>query len=100
MSNKPLTLEENYKLMNSSDLIPTNWDIRPWATYVAFDFGFQIIAAGNYNKVYFKAVSRGCTVPHIENAAKILSSEQVKEHNNLLEKALSEKKLAKSLSNP
>jgi hypothetical protein len=92
MFNKPLTLEENYDLMNSSDKIPSGWNKFPWATYVAFDSCKQIVAAGNYNEVYYTAVSRGCTAPYIENATKILDDKKVKEHNSLLEKALSKKK--------
>jgi hypothetical protein len=96
MFDKQLTKEENYNLMNSSDKIDNNWDRRPWATYIAFNFNFQIVAVGNYDKVHYKAISRGCTTPYIENVVKILSSEQVKEHNNLLEKALLNKKTKKN----
>jgi hypothetical protein len=95
-----LTKEETYKLMNSSDKIPEGWNKRPWAVYVAFNFNFQIVAVGNgdefYDSVYYKAVSRGCTVPYIENTVKILTTEQVKEHNNLLEKILKDKKIGKN----
>ncbi len=84
-------MENNYELMNSSDIIPENWNKLPWAIYVALDFSKNIIAAGNYDKVYCKAVSRGCTVPYVENATKLLTQKQVNSHNNLLQKALSDK---------
>jgi hypothetical protein len=90
-----MTKEENYKLMDSSDKIPHGWDKFPWSTYVAFDLENEIIAAGNFQRIYYKAVSRGCNTPHILRAIHNIHPESVKEHNNLLEKALSSKETPK-----
>ncbi|MCX6751018.1 MAG: hypothetical protein NTZ83_06160 [Candidatus Pacearchaeota archaeon] len=90
--NEPLSIEENYKLMDSSDKIEEcmlcNY---PSAVYIAIDEVNHIVAAGSYNEcspnsVYHKAVSRGCLSPYICMASRILTPEAIKEHNNLLTK--------------
>lgn len=97
-----MTSEEIYNLMDSSDKIEEGMLCNyPSAVYVAVDALTHIIAAGSYNElsknsVYHKAIIRGCSTPFIDVASKILTLEQVKEHNSLLEKALLNKKAKKN----
>jgi len=84
-------MENNYKLMDESDKIPQSWNRIPFAIYVAFGFHQEIVAVGSYEKVYSKAIIRRCSTPLIENAGRCLNQKLVNSHNNLLQKALSEK---------
>ncbi|MFA5952976.1 MAG: hypothetical protein WC812_00095 [Candidatus Pacearchaeota archaeon] len=97
MQTKDMTKDEIYKLMNFSDMIEEGMQINwPSEVYIALNENGIIIAAGKYqkhlpNSAYMKAVARGCLYPFIEKASKILTIEQINNHNKLLEKILSSK---------
>jgi hypothetical protein len=94
---KDMSINEIYNLMNSSDKIEEgmlcNW---PSAVYIAIDEANHIVAAGSYDRIRDKAVSRGCLTPIIYMASRVLTSEAINSFNSGLEKALSAKKALKA----